>query len=213
MKSWTVGKSTARDAQVIVDGLHAAEAQFARDIRKRILTPLTLHMPADLAGCRLAYVHEGGPPEMISGDLRVHGPAPHRRRPARRWPAADRPAPGPVPAPSVVGSTTAGTSRSNGIGNWLGGRCRIGVLLRKIGDAIVRRARGVYQRRPTRSSASTDTRTGPVDSTAQAARSVIHTGIAAVRDPARRATPRDRDERFAARRSSGHAADATDSEQ
>ena len=31
------------------------------------------------------------------------------------------------------------------MGNWLGGRCRIRVLLRKIGDAIVCRAGGVDQ--------------------------------------------------------------------
>jgi len=32
------------------------------------------------------------------------------------------------------------------MGNWLGGRCRIRVLLRKLSDAIVRRADAVHQR-------------------------------------------------------------------
>jgi hypothetical protein len=71
-------------------------------------------------------------------------------------------------------------SGSNGIGICLGGRRRIGLLLRRLGDAIVRRACGGHNdassRRP-----STETRTGPTESAAHATRSVIQTGIAAVR--------------------------------
>jgi len=46
-----------------------------------------------------------------------------------------------------AGNTIAGTSRSNGIGICLGGRRRIGLLLRRLDDAIVRRAGGGHQRR------------------------------------------------------------------
>jgi hypothetical protein len=42
---------------------------------------------------------------------------------------------------------TAGISGSNGMGSCLGCRRRIGLLLRRMGDAIVRRTSGGHQRR------------------------------------------------------------------
>src|SRR5205823_9390956 len=67
-----------------------------------ILTAPALRVIADLAGRRLTHVHERGPLQMVSGDLRAHRPAPHRRRRASRWRAADRRAPSPGPGRSAL---------------------------------------------------------------------------------------------------------------
>ena len=180
LKSGPLGESGARDAQIIVDGLHTPEAHVPRDVGERILPPLTLQMSADLAGRRLAHVHECRPLEMISGDLGAHRPAPHRRRSLPRWRAANRPAPSPGPVRSApAGSRPVPRARMGwavvSVVDDASGSSSEGWVMRSCAE----RAAATKDRSSVR--ASTETRTGPFDSAAHATRSVIHTGMAAVR--------------------------------
>lgn len=79
-----------------------------------------------------------------------------------------------------AGSITAGSPRSKGMGICLARRRRVGLLLRRVGDAIVRRAGGSHQRDKLDEGVDRY-EDGTVDNAAHATRSVIQTGMAAVR--------------------------------